>query len=89
VSETHRAAVEAALAEWRAAERVLGETPADAPEHALRSADLAAAHAAYQRATLASQARVDQLEAVAEDTWERLADSGNRRARRGAKTDAP
>jgi hypothetical protein len=88
VSDTHRAAVEAALAEWRAAERALEETPRDAAEHAARSAKLDAAHAAYRRATLASRGRVDQLEAVAEETWERLAESGERRAQRAGGPDA-
>jgi hypothetical protein len=74
-----RAVVEEALAAWRAAERALDETGPDAAERPARFAAVAAARAAYQRAVLASQGRLDELEAASDRPWVPIASVAERR----------
>jgi hypothetical protein len=67
-----RTTVEQALADWRAAERAVETTDPEAPELEGLVAAAAVMSERYQRAVLGARGRVDQLEAAADDTWERV-----------------
>jgi hypothetical protein len=70
-----RTTVEQALADWRAAERAVEMTDPQAPELEGLVAAAAVMSDRYQKAVLGARGRVDQLEAAADDTWERVQSS--------------